>query len=234
VFRYRGVLLPLSLLPALIWPSEAHGWVHLGVGTALVMAGLALRLAGVREIGSRARVHRAGARTLHTGGVFAHLRNPLYLGNLLVLLGGVALLRSLWSLPLVAAAGLALYSAVDAHEEGELAQQLGEPYRRYRSEVARWLPSWPARARTRARRSTPPTAWHEVIRIERRFIAICAAALATGWLLQLHPARPLAQLLPLPTDVRLAAAALLVLTSAALWLHVEGRRRRRQRLRTRV
>ncbi len=220
VFAYRGALLPLTALPALLLPaSPTLGAGRLWGGFALALLGLALRLAGVRQIGARARVHRAGARELASSGAFARVRNPLYLGNLLMLGGALWLLRSPAGAALAGLAGLGLYTLVVLHEEQALRAQLGAPYRDYLARTPRWVPSLGAR-RVEARASQP-VPWRSVLSLEGTLVLGVLALPCLALLLQ--------RWYPLevqPLGARALLGALLLSLSLALFLWVRRRRRR--------
>jgi len=77
-------------------------------------------------------------------GPYLFVRNPMYLGALLVLVG-VALYLGWPSALLVAAAFLLLtHLFVLLYEEPTLERRFGTSYREYRSRVRRWLPRAPA------------------------------------------------------------------------------------------
>jgi len=79
---------------------------------------------------------------LATDGPYSVVRNPLYLGNLLGVLGfGFAVEQPL----LAAFLGLVFalfYPAVVAKEEGQLMRLFGERYAAYCAAVPRWIPDW--------------------------------------------------------------------------------------------
>ncbi|MFH2002719.1 MAG: isoprenylcysteine carboxylmethyltransferase family protein, partial [Planctomycetota bacterium] len=139
IFTYRGVLLPLGLIPAAVLAWDSLGLVQYSVGILLVVLGVVFRLSGVRRIGGRARVHSAGTRDLLTSGIYGHVRNPLYVGNILYAGGLVALFFSLPSAGLAIAYLLGLYTLIALHEEKALESLLGPPYRQYLSDVPRWF-----------------------------------------------------------------------------------------------
>lgn len=86
----------------------------------------------------------AGAKNgeLATSGPYSVVRNPLYLGNLLGVVGfGFAVEQPFLAL----ACGLAfvlLYPNVVAREEARLAELFGERFEAYCARVPRWLPDW--------------------------------------------------------------------------------------------
>jgi protein-S-isoprenylcysteine O-methyltransferase Ste14 len=81
-------------------------------------------------------------RELVVAGLYRYVRNPQYVGVVLVIVG-VALLTGM-----VVLFGYAALMAVGYHlfvryyEEPTLGRLFGEPYARYREAVPRWLPRW--------------------------------------------------------------------------------------------
>jgi protein-S-isoprenylcysteine O-methyltransferase Ste14 len=130
-----------------IWPS---GGLHLFgffarlvVGAAVVLAGLGLAFAGERRFtraGTEALPWRP-ATALVTDGVYRTMRNPMYVGLLVALLGVAVALDSLWLLGLIVAAGLVLHYGVVLREERYLERKFGDDYRRFKAEVPRY--GWP-------------------------------------------------------------------------------------------
>ncbi len=77
-------------------------------------------------------------------GPYRIVRNPMYVGGL-VLLGGFALhLRSPMALVFTLIAAMAAHVFVVRVEEPGLDARFGESYRAYRREVRRWWPRWPS------------------------------------------------------------------------------------------
>jgi protein-S-isoprenylcysteine O-methyltransferase Ste14 len=109
----------------------------LAVGAALVAAGSALRAWSTLHN----RYAQGGARkTLATGGPYSWLRNPLYVANTLVLLGGFAV-AGLWAgLPVALLWFALVYTVTVRHEERRLHQKYGRAYADYCARVGRWLP----------------------------------------------------------------------------------------------
>src|SRR5690625_1233205 len=96
LFKYRNIIFPLVLCALLFgfYPVQPLGNTDWSVGMNLLgflisLTGEGIRvavigLAYIKRGGVNKRVH---ADTLVVEGIFAHCRNPLYLGNLLILLG---------------------------------------------------------------------------------------------------------------------------------------------------
>jgi protein-S-isoprenylcysteine O-methyltransferase Ste14 len=110
--------------------------------------GLPLLAAGVLLIGWAVRtMYQAGTPapptqptvTIVIEGPFRFTRNPIYLGMTLCYIGLTLLSDRLWALALLPAVLAALHRGVVVREEGYLEQRFGEPYRRYRQGVPRWL-----------------------------------------------------------------------------------------------
>ena len=127
--RYR---LPLSTLPGLV-PA---GWILILAAAALLLHSFA-RFA-LEGLGTPAPV--APTERLVVGGIYRHVRNPMYVAVLSIILGQ-ALLFSSWAVAVYAAiAAIAMVSFVRLYEEPTLARRYGTEYETYRSNVPGWLP----------------------------------------------------------------------------------------------
>jgi protein-S-isoprenylcysteine O-methyltransferase Ste14 len=76
-----------------------------------------------------------------THGIFESLRNPMYVGGLLILAGLAILLASDWMLVLTIVLAPVLHYGVVLREERYLAAKFGAPYRAYLTTVPRY--GWP-------------------------------------------------------------------------------------------
>lgn len=79
--------------------------------------------------------------TIVVTGVFAWLRNPMYVGGTAFLLGLAILLASDWMVVTTVILALVLHFGVVKREERYLLAKFGEPYRRYLDSVPRY--GWP-------------------------------------------------------------------------------------------
>jgi protein-S-isoprenylcysteine O-methyltransferase Ste14 len=146
LFKWRNTVFPVVMLalfaafePVSTPQGDLERWLDLA-GFALVAAGSGLRvlvvgMAYIKRGGLNRRVH---ADDLVTGGMFAHGRNPLYVGNLLVVAGILVIHGSPWVLALGMAFFGVSYVAIVAAEERYLAARFGARYRDYCARVPRW------------------------------------------------------------------------------------------------
>lgn len=132
------IIAALLLLPASAEAAAGSPLFVLGVG--LVTAGELVRLWGVHHIGaiSRTRSDRVGRLIDH--GPFGLVRNPLYLGNMLLWIGFTLSAGLLWLAPIVAALLAVEYHLIVRWEEQLLEGRLGQSYRDYMRRVPRWIP----------------------------------------------------------------------------------------------
>ena len=76
---------------------------------------------------------------LVTGGIYAHSRNPMYIGVLLVIPGQALRRRSVSILWWGTGMWIGFHNRVIGYEEPHLLEKYGEEYEQYREEVPRWL-----------------------------------------------------------------------------------------------
>jgi protein-S-isoprenylcysteine O-methyltransferase Ste14 len=140
-FTYRSYT-PIPFLVTMLLFAHPTG-VSLTSGFLLVLLGEGLRFWGVSIVGSETRTTGAvGGTYLVTTGPFAFVRNPLYVGNMLLYAGvGVMSMALFPWLPVAALGWFYLqYSMIVSQEEEYLAGQFGETYDEYRSHVPKFLP----------------------------------------------------------------------------------------------
>ncbi len=113
-------------------------------GFAVALLGEFFRFWGVAYAGSETRRTGAvGATYLVVSGAFAHLRNPLYLGNMLMYLGIGIMSYSLFPYLQIIALAFFMwqYYVIINEEEGFLVQKYGKAYEEYRAAVPKLIPS---------------------------------------------------------------------------------------------
>lgn len=122
------------LLPTTVPLPAALGWMLAAVGAGFHLSAVATMWRARTNI----LPHRA-ADSLVTVGPFALSRNPIYLGNTLVLSGLALAFDSLWlAAGALAAAALTHHLAI-LREEAHLEARFGDAWRRYRATVPRWI-----------------------------------------------------------------------------------------------
>ncbi len=114
-----------------------------GVGLALFALGLGLMLAAAHAL-HRAHttidpIHPERASHLVTSGIYRYSRNPIYLGDAVILLGMVFWFGNGLGLAVVVAFVGFLDRVQVRVEERILAERFGAGYARYRAAVRRWL-----------------------------------------------------------------------------------------------
>jgi protein-S-isoprenylcysteine O-methyltransferase Ste14 len=154
-----------------------------GVGIALVLTAELIRLWAVHHIGviSRTRSDRLGP--LVSTGPFATVRNPLYIGNILLWVGFAVSARILWLVPVFLIVLSLEYHAIVRWEEELLEARRGDEYRAYMARVPRWLPV-SRQSTVDSRQSTvndrrPTFSWRETLFSERGTLM----AIALGYVL---------------------------------------------------
>ncbi len=88
------------------------------------------------------------AENLVTEGIFSHCRNPLYVGNVLMLLGVGILSNSLIYVGIVMPFFFFIYHAIVLAEENFLRNKFGEAFNQYCSHVNRWIPNFTGLSQT--------------------------------------------------------------------------------------
>lgn len=124
--------LPLSTVPGFV-PA----------GSILVTAAVALLIHSfarfaLEGLGTPAPV--APTERLVVGGIYRHVRNPMYVAVLSIILGQALLFSSGAVVAYGAIVGAAMASFVKLYEEPTLARRYGAEYEAYRRAVPGWLP----------------------------------------------------------------------------------------------
>jgi protein-S-isoprenylcysteine O-methyltransferase Ste14 len=143
LFRYRNGLFPVAYVFIFAKTTLLFQNFQLAalIGLVIALAGQLLRFAtiGLDYIVRGGRNRQVYADDLVTGGLFSHCRNPLYVGNYLILVGvGVASCSAIFVfgiLPLMALS----YWAIIAAEENFLRNKFGEAFDAYCERVNRLL-----------------------------------------------------------------------------------------------
>jgi len=82
---------------------------------------------------------KKGKELVNTG-PYAIVRNPLYIGNIIIAAGLSVLSKLIWFTPFVMLYFFALYHVVVLYEEKKLSERWENGYLTYFNEVPRWMP----------------------------------------------------------------------------------------------
>lgn len=186
IFKYRSYT-PIPFLVIMILTAQPSP-LSLVVGFAVMFLGEMIRFWGVSIAGAETRTTgTVGGTYLITTGPFAYVRNPLYLGNMLLYAGVGVMSMALfpWLLLLALVWFYIQYYLIVTKEEEYLAERFGEEYAAYRQEVRRFLPRFtPYRSPQPAPKSVNPS---EGLASERRTlqaIGLVTVALVAVYLLR--------------------------------------------------
>jgi protein-S-isoprenylcysteine O-methyltransferase Ste14 len=136
IFKYRSYTpIPFLILMLIFENASAASLI---IGFAIALVGELIRLWGVSWAGSETRTTGGvGGSFLVISGPFAHVRNPLYVGNILLYFGIGIMSMSLFPyLQIVALLFFFFqYYVIVKEEEGYLIKTFGQDYNKYLKNV---------------------------------------------------------------------------------------------------
>lgn len=188
-FRVRDALFPVVFFglaflsrPIPAGGSAARDAVLDALGIAVALSGQLLRalvigFAYVRRGGKDKQIY---ADSLQQEGFFAHCRNPLYLGNLLALIGFCLIYHSVLCYVVGIPFFFFAYLAIIAAEEQYLGQRFGAIYADYCRRVPRLIPSFRGLGKTLGGMEFD---WKRLVRKEygSTYAGICAILVLLVW-----------------------------------------------------
>ncbi len=148
-FKYRNQVFIIFYL-ALFIPSpplfgqekfgDSYYFIPLVGGLFITFFGQFIRAVtiGLAYIIRGGKDKKVYAEKLVTEGLFNHCRNPLYVGNILMLFGVGILSNSLLYVAIIIPLFLFIYQAIVLAEENFLRNKFGEDFNAYCSRVSRW------------------------------------------------------------------------------------------------
>ncbi len=153
LFRWRGYL-PLLLLPLAVAAAAESGYFFARFGApaeaawqvfclAISGAGLLLRIltVGFVPAGTSGRgVRQQRAAALNTTGLYSIVRNPLYLGNFVVLLGFALAIKVWWFVLLAGLVFTLYYERIICAEEAFLEQEFASSYAQWAARTPAFIP----------------------------------------------------------------------------------------------
>ena len=138
VFKLRGVVMAPPIIFAVLctWSETENPPLNFSVGGVFFIAGWFLRIWSQMHLHYRLKVHKVLTET----GPYVYVRNPIYIGNTLMLVGVVITSGLLWFAPVMLVYCMVVYSIVVRFEESHLLAKFGDPYAEFLKKVPRWLP----------------------------------------------------------------------------------------------
>ncbi len=149
-FKYRNIIFLFFYLALFIpsWPvftetnaGAGYFWWPFIIGLFITFSGQAIRAIsiGLAYIIRGGKDRKVYAEDLITQGMFNHCRNPLYVGNILMLIGVGILSNSLFYVAVMLPVFIFIYQAIVLAEENFLRKKFGAQYDVYCKKVNRWL-----------------------------------------------------------------------------------------------
>jgi len=143
LFRNRNGIFPLFYLMLFVpsWEVFTNPVTAMIIGFSVTIIGQLIRVMtiGLVYIIRGGKDRRVYAEDLVTTGIFAHCRNPLYVGNILILVGLGVASNSLLFMAVFTPLFLVFWQAIVLAEENYLRNKFGEQYNDYCKRVNRWL-----------------------------------------------------------------------------------------------
>ena len=167
LFQYRSYT-PIPFLIVMILYAHSTPATLL-IGFALAVGGEFMRAWGVAYAGSLTRVTGGvGAPELIVAGPFSYVRNPLYVGNMLMYVGIGVMANALtpWLVLVAAIYFFFQYAMIVSLEEEFLEKTFGAGFLEYKKQVPRFVP-WLISYKHPAQSTQLPN-WREAFRSERR------------------------------------------------------------------
>lgn len=183
LFRHRGYL-PVLALPIVayelaryqhllgsdFWDAVLQGLCYAIAGLGLAVRAFAQGYAARGSSGRNSRRQKAAA--LNTTGAYSLCRNPLYLGNFLIVFGVLCFFHSLYLLLAYTLLFWIYYERIILREEAFLLERYGSTYARWAEATPVFLPrlkGW--------RPPERPFAWRTVVRREYPTVMLIVIAL---------------------------------------------------------
>lgn len=147
LFKWRNYLFPIILItlflifPPTVFKNDLYNTIIIVTGILVVITGQVVRAAVIGLV----YIKRGGvdkkiyADTLVTDGIFKHCRNPLYVGNLLIIAGFLILHSNPWVYLIGGLFFLISYQAIVTAEETFLSGKFGSEFEEYCRHTGRWF-----------------------------------------------------------------------------------------------
>jgi protein-S-isoprenylcysteine O-methyltransferase Ste14 len=148
IFKYRNIIFPIFFVVLVLFTgpppgSEKFEKYRYLAGITVAFTGQAIRAMtiGLAYIVRGGRDRKVYAKALVKDGIFAHCRNPLYLGNILIVVGLGIVAHSIPFYIIGIPLFLFMYLSIIMAEEHFLRGKFGEEYVEYCRNVNRLIPN---------------------------------------------------------------------------------------------
>jgi protein-S-isoprenylcysteine O-methyltransferase Ste14 len=142
-FKTRNFIFPVFYLflfiPSLKISEDYTSVAFVGFSVTILGQLIRMITIGLVYVIRGGRKRRIYAEGLVTEGLFSHCRNPMYVGNILMILGMSIFSNSLISLLFLAPFFVFIYQSIVIAEEDFLRSRFNKDYTEYCAKVNRWL-----------------------------------------------------------------------------------------------
>ena len=163
-FKLRGVL----MIPPVVFVALSTRWEWeydpgiLTLGLAIFLPGMILRIWSQRYLRYRLR----DDHVLAVAGPYALCRNPVYIGNMLILAGVTVLCELVWAVPFVILWATLIYDRAVRFEETRLNKRYNLDYANYSATVRRWVPKSLSQIRSTLHEHANSASWARALSVE--------------------------------------------------------------------
>jgi protein-S-isoprenylcysteine O-methyltransferase Ste14 len=143
-FLIPGIPFLLHCVGMLQWTMAP--WTTAMPGTLTLFLGVLIYIVCARDFARFGRGTPAvwdPPKTFVSHGLYRLVRNPMYLGIVLIIIGEASIFHSRSLLVIAVSLWLLFHGFVLFYEEPTLIKKFGDSYRDYCFQVSRWLPRWP-------------------------------------------------------------------------------------------
>lgn len=143
ILFYAALFVPSLPLFNVVSGGPHYYWWPIVLGLLITVTGQGIRglTIGLAYIVRGGKEGKPYADGLVTEGIFRHCRNPLYVGNILMLLGVGILANSVFYVAVMMPLFCFIYQAIVLAEEDFLRKKFGAGFDHYCQDVNRWWPS---------------------------------------------------------------------------------------------
>ncbi len=158
---------PIPIAISIIYFAQPENH-NILLGFVILLAGELIRMWSVSYAGGETRTTSVGAPSLCTAGPYGYVRNPIYVGNMLMYLG-IVIIAGSPNLMLMALTTMSFfiiqYSLIISLEEEKLDELFGPDYATYKTNVRAIIPRF---TRWKTNDSRTPLPFFKLIKTEKR------------------------------------------------------------------